>query len=266
MDIKKMNADAVEIYEKLRLDTKPIGVKFVKTLEEIPEGAVFPRRDLGAPIAYCQATALARVKEMTVAMGKQDNWCWCPIAAMGFCESDEGTPGGDLIIEKALGFRDDKEKAKAWWANFPKLPTGVHDYVILAPLDVATFEPDVCLVYSNTLQVVWELGGIRFKTGDYVHCKLDSIDSCVHSVVEPILDGQYKVTFPDPGERARALAREDEVIVSMPGEKFEEFCDGIRETEFMYNNLKKHIGMVYGGEVPPFYHELFGIWGIDPEY
>ena len=49
----------------------------------------------------------------------------------------------------------------------------------------------------------------------------------------------------------------------MPGERFGEFVDGVLKTEFMYSNLLNEIGLELENEVPPFYHELFKIWGTE---
>ena len=260
-DIATTNALAKQLKDTLGLRTRPIAVKFYENEADIPAEAIFPKRDLGKKAAFCQATTLARMKRQTVAMGKDDHWCWNPMVSFGTVKAEVGEPAGDLIVS-VLGIAD-QEKAKAFWDAFPKLPFGKFPYVVVAPVETCTFEPDVVMIYSNTHQVVWEIGAIRFMTGDYVHSKFDSIDSCIHAILEPYEDGQYKITFPDPGDRARALAREDEVIVSMPGARFGEFVEGVLKTEFMYSNLMREIGIEFENEVPPFYHELFKIWGTE---
>jgi len=260
-DIGTINALARQLKDTLGLRTRPIAVKFYESEADIPADAIFPKRDIGKKAAFCQATTLARMKGKTVAMGKDDHWCWNPMVSFGTVKAEVGEPAGDLIVS-VLGIADE-EKARAFWNGFPKLPFGKFPYVVVAPLESATFEPDVVMVYSDTHQVVWEIGAIRFMTGDYVRSQFDSIDSCIHAIIEPMQNGEYKITFPDPGDRARALAREDEVILSMPGARFPEFVEGVLKTEFMYSNLQREIGIEFENEVPPFYHELFKIWGTE---
>lgn len=261
MDVSRYNELGAFVKEKLNLRTSPIAVKFCETSEEIPEEAVLPYRDLGKHAAFCQAKAMARMRGMTVAMGKEDHWCWNPIVGFGVCPADVGEPAGDKIVE-FLGIQD-KEKAEEFWTNFPRLEVGKYPYVVVAPIEKCSYEPDIILVYSNTQQVVWEIGAVRYMTGEYIDSSFDSIDSCIHAIVEPFKSRKYKVTFPDPGDRARANAREDEVIMSIPSERWEEFCTGIEKTEFMYNNYLNELGIETDNEVPPFYHELFQIWGLE---
>ncbi len=261
MDIAAMNQMGLELENTLKLRTYPIAVKFYEREEDIPEEAIFPYRDLGKRAAFCQAKSMARMKGKTVAMGKNDHWCWNPLVSFGICKAEVGEPAGDTIV-KVLGI-EDEDKAREFWNNFPRLPLEKYPYVVVAPVKTATFEPDVILVYSNTHQMVSMIGAVRFMTGEYIQSTFDSIDSCVHAIVEPMEKNIYKITFPDPGDRARALAREDEVIMTIPGKRFEEFIEGIRKTTFMYGNLMQEIGLELENEVPPFYHELFQIWGIE---
>lgn len=264
MDIKQMNETAAEIKELLGLRTYPIAVKFCRSVDEVPEDALFPRRDLGTPATFCQMLALVRTEGKAVAMGKQDHRCWNPIVAFGLVEAEAGSPAGDIIIKRALGIADE-EKAEAWWARFPKLPLDEFPYVVVAPAEKATFEPDVILVYSNTRQVMWEIGGVRRMTGEYITSQFDAIDSCVHSTLRPLKTGEYWITFPDPGDRSLANARENEVILSFPAERLDEFAQGIRETQRMYDHPEATDDqpLKIGTRIPPFAHELFAIWGIE---
>lgn len=262
MEISEFNSLGKDLKERLGLRTYPLAIKFVESKDQIPEDAKFPRKDFGKPMAFCQAKFFSRMRGITMAMGKEDHWCWNPMVSFGVVKAEVGEPAGDTIVE-VLGIKD-KDKAVEFWNNFPKLEEGKYPYVVVAPVEKFTFEPDVILIYSNTHQILWEIGAIRFMTGEYVKSNFDSIDSCVHAIIEPMQNGQYKITFPDPGDHARGLAREDEVIMSMPASRFGEFMEGIQKTEFMYNNLRYEISPELQNEVPPFYHKLFQIWGTEP--
>ena len=263
MEVAKYNELAAKLKQTLNLRTYPIGIKFFENLEDVPEGAIWPKRDLGKPAAFCQATAMARMRGQMIAQGKEDHWCWNPLVAFGMVSAEVGTPAGDLII-KVLGI-EDREKAVEFWKNFPMLPLGKYNYVVVAPVETCTFEPDVIMIYSDTEQMLWEIGAVRFMTGQYINSQFDAIDSCIHAIIEVMESGEYKITFPDPGDHARANARENEVIMSFAAERFEEFCTGVDNTAMMYGNLQFQYGLELQNPVPPFYHELFQMWGIEDE-
>ena len=261
MEVAEYNKLAKELEETLNLRTYPIAVKFFEKLEDVPEDAIFPKRDLGKRCAFCQAMFMARMNGRTVAMSKEDHWCWNPLVAFGVCKADVDDEAGKVILS-VLGIKD-PDKAREFWDAFPRLELGKYPYVVVAPAFKATFEPDVILIYSNTHQIVWEIGAVRFMTGEYLKSDFDSIDSCIHEIIEPWKNNTYKITFPDPGDKARAMAREDEVVLTVPGGRFGEFCEGIQKTKYMYDRYRGEVELSLENEVPPFYHELFKIWGVE---
>jgi uncharacterized protein (DUF169 family) len=60
--LSEFNSYGEELERKFSLRTSPIAVKMLKDGEDIPNGAIRPSRDLGHPIAQCQAFALSAGK------------------------------------------------------------------------------------------------------------------------------------------------------------------------------------------------------------
>ena len=76
-----------DLIERLMaLRTSPLAVKMLKTENDIPQNALRPKRDKGYHFAQCQAFSLSRFQGKTVAMRKEDNWCWGPLFAYGLIE------------------------------------------------------------------------------------------------------------------------------------------------------------------------------------
>ena len=85
--LNEFNNFGEELEKLLLLRTSPIAIKFLEKEEDIPEGAIRPKRDQGVHLAQCQAFALSRRKRQTVAMLKEDNWCWAPLIGYGLVNS-----------------------------------------------------------------------------------------------------------------------------------------------------------------------------------
>ncbi len=67
--------------------------------------------------------------------------------------------------------------------------------------------------------------------------------------------------MPDPGDYMRALAGEDEVIISLPAARMEEFMAGIpRVIEGEYGYERASMYMLPDFPQPPFYQMLFERW------
>ncbi len=88
-NLSEYNKYGEELEKRLQLKTFLFAVKLLKKAEDIPEGAVRPKKDLGSHLALCQGFSLSRRDGQTVAMMKEDNWCYAPMIALGFGEPPE---------------------------------------------------------------------------------------------------------------------------------------------------------------------------------
>jgi uncharacterized protein (DUF169 family) len=250
------------LHDMLLLRYEPIAVKMIEDEADVPENAVNPKRDLGKHMCLCQAYSLARRNKKTVYIDKNSEWCWCPMVCMGYVESTPGTEAFDML-SRFIGIMD-AEAAKKFFAHFPRFSFGKYKGIVAAPLCSCGFEPDVVLIYANPAQTRMMIGGIKQQTGKLVETAFDVIDSCAYDTVLPIQTGEYRVTFPDPGEYERALADEDEVILSVPGSRLGELLTGLRagnDHGFGYTLLNKEMELDF--KRPPFYNALFEMWGFD---
>jgi hypothetical protein len=76
--------------------------------------------------------------------------------------------------------------------------------------------------------------------------------------------GRYMVAFPDFGECERALAADEEIILSIPKGRMEEFMAGQTEREKgNFGGAHLNYAMLSDFPQPPFYQRLFARWGLD---
>jgi len=246
--MKEYNSYGEELERSLLLKTSPIAVKMLETEKDIPEGAIRPKRDRGYHLAQCQAFAMNRRQGVTIAMLKEDHWCWAPLLAYGLVEDPH-----DAFVDAHT--------------SFPRFEYGKYIGMVTAPLKLANFEPDMVLVYSDTAQLREMIGVPKFQDKTLVKSEFDPIDSCVYSVVPVITEGQYRITLPDPGEASRAFAGDDEIIFSVPKEKLAGLVEGVKRSAAMKQNAEdwSHIIMMPDFPRPDFYIDLFRKWGLDVE-
>jgi uncharacterized protein (DUF169 family) len=83
MSVNDYHALGEELERLLLLRGSPIAVKMLKKEEDIPEEAIRPKKDRGHHLAQCQAFAMSRRQGETVAMLKEDHWCFAPLMAYG---------------------------------------------------------------------------------------------------------------------------------------------------------------------------------------
>jgi uncharacterized protein (DUF169 family) len=241
--IAEFNKYGEELERMLHLRTSPIAVKMLEKEKDIPKGAVRPWRDQGHHIAQCQAFALSRRQRETIAMLEEDHWCFAPVIAYGHEDKPE----------------DPELQA---FVAFPTFPRDKYIGIVSAPLRTANFVPDVVIIYANTTQLRNMLNPLSFgkiqKEVDYYLFP----PACAYQVVPVMESGRYMVTLPDPGDYMRALAGEDEIILSVPAARMEEFMKGIRRSmEGEYSYERTGMYMLFDFPQPPFYQMLFKRWG-----
>ena len=257
--VETFNTYGSDLERMVLLRTYPIGIKFLKSEAEIPQGAVRPKKDRGEHYAMCQAFAVARRQGMTLAMFLEDHWCFEPIISYGLVE----TPKDYLEGFTNSFFIADKEAAAKHAREMTRIPFGQYKGMVFGPLKSVKFVPDLTMIYSNTAQLRHLLFALRYLNGTQVTSTIDPIGSCVHSVVPSLLYGECEVTVPDPGDYERALAREDEMILTVPTRRLKELMDGLYHFDKSMPFSRFSYSVTPDFQQPPFYQEYFKKWGLD---
>jgi uncharacterized protein (DUF169 family) len=223
--LKEFNSYGVELERRLRLKTYPFAVKLLKSEADIPEGAIRPKKDLGYHLAQCQAFSMSRREGKTVAMFLGDMWCYSPVLAFGIVKPPEYYLEGNTYFPAQVSTR---EAAKNLAAHFPRLKYGECKGILSAPLNTATFEPDLIVIYCDSAQLRCLLVSLKYKEGERVTSTLEPGGACVQSTVPAITSGECQVAVPCGGDRRFGLAKDDEMIFTVPAGKLEDLMQGLK--------------------------------------
>jgi len=208
MDLKKMNQEAEIVYQMTRLRTYPFAVKMIKDEKEIPEGAVRPLKDLGYHLDLCQAFTRSRVDGKTMAMLKEDMWCFEPVVGFGLAEPPEEFLEGENRYPASIM---DKQAARFWARNtLPRLEAGVYKGVVSAPLNTCSFEPDLFVIYCDPEQLTQLLIAQNAIDGRDLDCSLAGHAACVYTVVPVLQKKRPVVAVPCRGDRRNAMAQNND--------------------------------------------------------
>ena len=245
----------------LSLRYPAVALKLTEDDAETAEGAERPMADWGKHISLCQAFAYARRQGKVLHMHREDEWCWSPLMNFGLAER---APGSVAFEEKVrtIGIAD-PEKAAAFVEALPHYPMNERRGMLIAPLPKADFPPDALLIYAANPQLRLMLMAVNSQTGGTVPSSFTPLESCIFSVIPAIRNGEYRVTLPDPGEYERALVAEDQIIFTVPAQRFAEFFSGV---EYLLSRGKSPASyypmMAPEFDRPPFYNRVFESWGL----
>ena len=258
----KYNEAAKRLKDYLDLKLNIQAVKLIEDPADVPANAEIASKAFGH-LSLCQAFALTKRQGKTLYTDKSSEWCWAPVVGLGYGGCSPGT-GSFQRISRLLGIQD-PERADKFFAEFPRLPLGKYQGVLLAPATEAEFTPDVLLVNcDNNFQLRSLLSAIKFKTGKLLDVHLDPVDSCVHTLVAAFIKKEYTVAIPDPGDQERALSQPNELIMAVPVEKLDDLLEGIAFSEMCHMGYRDMFPEMWlNFPRPPFYNEVFAEWGMD---
>ena len=247
-----------ELEKRLRLQTFPLAIKLLEKEADIPEGSERPLKTFGYHVPICQAYAMSRREGKTIAMFKEDMWCCEPVIGYGWAEPPVH------FLEGHNRFPQDVKDLKAgrnYASDFPRLEVGKWIGAVSAPLIKINFEPDLVMIYCSSEQLSLLLLGREFEDGHDLKCSLSSHAACVYSVVPVIKTGECHVAVPCRGDRYLALARDDEIILSIPLQKIKNLLMGLRHVEKYGSKFPKSPVMSREPELPESYTKLSKMLG-----
>src|SRR5947209_10208273 len=182
-----------ELQFYIRPQTFPVAIRMLKPSEEIPEKAKRPARDFKKLSMNCQVIDMARRYGWMIALTREDHICSLGIAALGFEKPTHLHNSGTLCEGM---YTETKEAGQRSEAAVDKFAPGEYHTLLVAPLDRATFEPDLVCVYGNPAQIMrltqaalWKRGGKLSSSLcgriDFSECIETTITTCKSLGIRP---------------------------------------------------------------------------------
>lgn len=224
--MNKFNELGIQIERQIRLNTYPLAVKMIKTLDDIPESSIRPLNDFGKCLSTCQAFALSRRFGETVAQLFEDMWCPEPVIGFGLAEPPEYFFEGKTRYPAGV---KSLEAGANWAREFPRFEVGKYIGVMSAPLTMASYEPDVAIIYCDSAQLLRLLLGLAYEDGKDINTVLGGHSACVYSVVPSMLKNECQVSVPCRGDRGYAGTQDYEMIFTIPRDQIKRVVDGMAQ-------------------------------------
>ncbi|MBW2091592.1 MAG: DUF169 domain-containing protein [Deltaproteobacteria bacterium] len=213
----------------LRPETFPVAIRMCESGEELPDKTRIPQRDLGINISLCHAIAMARRYGWTIAVDKNQS-CYVAGLSMGFLPLLPDVVDGSF--QASLGiWGATKEQAAAAIQNMPKFEYGKYQYVLMAPVERAAFEPHCILTYGNPAQIWILLGGYLSGTGKAggLDITLSTGSGCTNHITRTIQTDEAQFVLVGTGERLVPHTREHECAFSIPISKIDQTMTGLEK-------------------------------------
>ena len=259
-NIKRLHEQADELERLLRLQSFPVGLKLLRSVDEIPEGAQRPLKDMGYHLSFCQAIALARRYGTTVAETIEDMWCFEAVLGLGFAKP----PQRFLDGHHRYPFGASSLEAGANWdKNMPRLDYGLYTAVVVAPLAKVNFEPDLFIVYADPSKIYQIVSAKAWLDGKDITSRVSGGGACIYCIVPVMQDKIWQLTIPCQGDQARAACNTYDMIFSAPVEVLDDLLRGLRASQERGHGLPTRTNMSIEYPLPEPYVEIGKMIGMD---
>ncbi len=250
----------ISFIDKLKLKTPPVGVSFLTEVEGLPEDLKRPS-SRKIKITICQGMSWARFYKWRVLITAKDLICFPAGILFNLFKSNKierKKALAELMVE--VGWVDKSIKDDI---TFPILEADISG-ILLEPLDRATKDPDIVVVYADPAQVARLLQGHGFYISQAVEAKLTGRAACGEYMILPYVTRKSVISIPGAGDRIFSGTQDNELVFSFPFAIFEQLFEGIKRAgSKIKTNYPFPSYMLYEAKFPPIYDELKKRWEFE---
>lgn len=237
----------------VRPDTFPLAIRMLRPGEAIPDGVKIPSKSMGEQWIVCQSIGVARRYGWSIAVGRDD--VICPLAAIAFgfyAANDEYKKG---FASVGMYCKDEQAAASLEAATW-HFETGIYDYVCIAPLNRATFEPHIVAVYANGAQVMRLVHASLYSRGGRITSTTGGRLDCAELIIQTPTTNEPKVILPCNGDRVFGMAQDNEMAFAFPWSYAREIIAGLEGTHKGGTRYPVTVAMRETVTMPKSYREL----------
>jgi MtaA/CmuA family methyltransferase len=254
----KTAEQALQTY--VRPQTFPVAIRMLRPGEPIPERARRPARDFGKLSMNCQVIDMARRYGWTIALTRDDSICSLGITALGFDRPTHLYNSGTLCEGM---YTATKEAGARSEAAVDKFDPGAYQALLVAPLERATFEPDVVVVYANPAQVMRLTQAALWKDGGRLASSFQGRIVCADIIVTTMQTGRPQVILPCSGDRIFGQTQDHEMAFAIPWARMADIIEGLEGTHRGGIRYPITQFMEYEAKMPPKYMEVNRLWDTE---
>jgi len=207
---------ATLLKEILDLKREPVGIKFIKDINELP----FPEEyDQSRKMRYCQSLMLAGQGHKTL-LGSNNIACAAAGAAFGLMPLHPKLASGEGHFN--TGVFGSIESAERIMRELPRLEQGAYEYIAIGPLCEVEWLPDVIIVEAQPEAIMWLSLAELYYSGTRLQYSTSIVQACcVDITVVPFLTRKPNGSFGCTGCREASDIDPSEAMLGFPGEHLE---------------------------------------------
>ena len=208
------------IGSKVKLITKPVAMKLIKSEDEIPEGFNL----IDEKVRHCEMVRKASLGEKFYSTA-EEQMCLGGAGAIGFMEMPKKLANGEKYY--SLGRFKDLESAKSLTSKL-SIVEDKHWGMLYAPLDEADFKADVIQIITEPVGGMKLAQSIVYASGEKINPNFAGIQSlCGDAFANPYIEKGVNFTLGCDGSRKAADVKDNEMAIGISADKIDEVISGL---------------------------------------
>ncbi|HJJ35152.1 MULTISPECIES: DUF169 domain-containing protein [Methanocorpusculum] len=206
--------------EALHLTGSPVAVKLASSPEQIPAGIP----EIEETVRHCRMVSLAREGKIFFAPDAKHQ-CGGGAWVLGLREIGPSMDSGEHYLK--LGKYSSLGASKRTVYNVPALPLSTYA-TVYAPLEKATFVPDVVIIFANPFAMLKLAQSTLFRLGGRLYPEFAGIQSiCSDATAYVYQNGEPNFSLGCDGSRKFSGIADEEMVAGLPAERLEELAEAV---------------------------------------
>jgi hypothetical protein len=160
-------------------------------------------------------------------------------------------------------YTETKEAGQRSEAAVDRFDPGEYSGLLVAPLDRATFEPDIVCIYGNPAQVMRLTQAALWKKGGKLTSAFGGRVVCADIIVTTMRTDQPQVILPCSGDRIFGQTQDHEMAFTIPWAQMEEIIEGLQGHARRRHPLSDHPVHGVRGQAAAAYMEANRVWDVE---
>ena len=217
----------LSIWNKFNFEHPPVAVKY---LFEKPEGIEL----LDKKLALCEMLREAQQRKAPFYFTREQENCFGKAALGMMGEQSTSAASSGLLGFKLEMFQEPRANTRLYRQN-PTLVKGSVNYVVFAPLNTITFEPDLLVLMATPSQAEIVLRAMTYSTGELYESRTSIALSCAWLYAYPYLSGKlnYFITGLGFGTIGRKVFPAGWVLISIPYDRIADITRNLKEMKWV---------------------------------
>ncbi len=163
-----LNERAKEVFKKLNLTMPAVAIQYLPT-----EPADTDASNL--KLAFCQYVIKAQEAERKFFISKENDTCQGKMV-LGMIPKPTITASGQAELD--FGIYKTRSACMKLYQNLPILVPGAVNFVVFAPVDICDFDPDLIVIFADTVKAEILMRATSYISGDLWESISSPVISC----------------------------------------------------------------------------------------